>query len=107
MEGVIANKKNIQPWLIPDVIVVLKEVHDMPKHPEIVLPKLDPDRKYSAKDHIKKFMFFVRLMNVQYEDVFYRLFPYTFENKASTWYFSLAQASITSWNAFETFSLKN
>jgi hypothetical protein len=47
-------------------------------------------------------MLAVRLMNVQHEDVVCRLFPYTFENKSSTWYFSLAQASITSWNAFET-----
>jgi hypothetical protein len=47
-------------------------------------------------------MLVVRLMNVQHEDVICRLFPYMFENKASTWYFSLSQASITSWNAFET-----
>jgi hypothetical protein len=30
------------------------------------------------------------------------LFPYTFENKASTWFFSLEEASITSWRIFET-----
>ena len=29
-----------------------------------------------------------------------RLFPYTFEGKASTWYFSLLEGSITSWNQF-------
>ena len=30
-----------------------------------------------------------------------RLFPYTFEGKASTWYFSLPESSITSWNQFQ------
>jgi hypothetical protein len=77
-------------------------LHDMPKHPEKFFPKFDPDREYSPEDHIKKFTLVVRLMNVQYEDVFCRLFPYTFENRASTWFFSLAHASITSWRIFET-----
>jgi hypothetical protein len=41
-------------------------------------------------------------MNVEHEDVMCKLFPYTFEGKSSTWYFSLLQASITRWNNFET-----
>jgi hypothetical protein len=40
-------------------------------------------------------------MNVEHEDVVYRLFPYTFENKVSTWYYSLPIGSITSWDDFE------
>jgi hypothetical protein len=47
-------------------------------------------------------MLVVRLMNVEHEDVVCRHFPYTFEGKASTWYFYLRQGSITIWNAFET-----
>ena len=43
-----------------------------------------------------------RLMSVQAKDVVCRLFPYTFEGKASTWYCSLPQAFITSWNEFQT-----
>ena len=42
------------------------------------------------------------LMSVQDENVVCRLFPYTFEGKASTWYFSLPQRYITSWNEFQT-----
>jgi hypothetical protein len=30
------------------------------------------------------------------------IFPCIFEGKASTWYFPLAQGSITRWNTFET-----
>jgi hypothetical protein len=84
-----------------DVVAVPRPVHDMPKHHEKFLPKFDPDGKDFVEDHIKKFMLVVRLMNVQHEDVVCILFPYTFENRASTWFFSLSQASITSWNAFE------
>jgi hypothetical protein len=40
-------------------------------------------------------------MNVQHEDIVCRLFPYTFENSASTWYFNLPVGSITSWTKFQ------
>jgi hypothetical protein len=40
-------------------------------------------------------------MSIQHEDVFYKLFPYTFENSASTWYFNLTIGSITSWTKFQ------
>jgi hypothetical protein len=76
------NQKNNQPWLVPDAIVVARALHDMPKHLKF-LPKFAPDKKYFVEDHIKKLMLVVRLMDVQYEDVFCILFPYMFENKAS------------------------
>ena len=41
-------------------------------------------------------------MNVEHEDVVCRLFAYTLIGKASTWFFSLSQRSITSWQQFET-----
>jgi hypothetical protein len=53
------------------------------------------------EDHIKKFILAIRLMNVQHEDVVCRIFPYTFENSASTWYFNLPVGSITSWTKFQ------
>jgi hypothetical protein len=40
-------------------------------------------------------------MNVQHEDIFCRIFPYTFENSSSTWYFNLPIGSITSWMKFQ------
>jgi len=40
-------------------------------------------------------------MNVQHEDVVCRIFPYTFENSASTWYFNFLVGSITSWMKFQ------
>jgi len=46
-------------------------------------------------------------MNIEHEDVVCSIFPYTFEGKASTWYFYLREGSITNWNDFEiTFTKK-
>jgi hypothetical protein len=39
-------------------------------------------------------------MNFQHEDTICRIFPYTFENLASTWYFNIPIGSITSWTKF-------
>jgi hypothetical protein len=40
-------------------------------------------------------------MNVQHEDVVWKISPYNFENSASTWYFKLPVGSITSWTKFQ------
>jgi hypothetical protein len=38
---------------------------------------------------------------MQFKDVVCHIFPYTFENSASTWYFNLPFGSITSWTEFQ------
>jgi hypothetical protein len=99
-----ANQNNpSRPWLDQDVVAVPGPQHLLPKHPEKWLPKFDPDSKQSTEDHIKKFMLVVRLQNVEHEDVVCRLFPYTFEGNASTWYFAQQPQTIVSWDKFETF----
>jgi hypothetical protein len=90
------------PWLDQDVVDVPGPQHPLPKHPKKWLPKFDPDSKQSAEDHIKKFMLAIRIRIVQHKDVVCRLFPYTFEGNASTWYFSQQPQTIVSWDKFET-----
>jgi hypothetical protein len=98
-----ANQKNpARPWLNQDEVAVLGPQHPLPKHPEKWLPKFDPDSKKITEDHIKKFMLAVRIHNVEHEDVVCRLFPYTFEGNASTWYFSQQSHTIVSWEKFES-----
>jgi hypothetical protein len=46
-------------------------------------------------------------MKVHHEDIVCILFPYSFENKASTWLFSLEESSIASWRIFEINFLEN
>jgi hypothetical protein len=75
----------------------------MPRLPEKFLPKFNPDKKYSVENHVKKFLLAIRLQGIQYEDVVCHFFPLMFEEKASTWYFSLEEASITTWRTFENY----
>jgi hypothetical protein len=97
------NQNNpARPWLDQDVVVVPGPQHPLPKHPEKWLPKFDLDSKKSTEDHIKKFMLAIRLRSVEHEDVVCRLFPYTFEGNASTWYFTQQPQTIVSWDKFET-----
>jgi hypothetical protein len=63
-----------QPWLARDALEILEWVHNLPRHPEKLLPKFDPESFGLPKDHIKKFILAIRLMNVQHEDVVCRFF---------------------------------
>jgi hypothetical protein len=90
-----------QPWLVGDVVVIPGQVHNLPRHSKKLLPKYDPETSGSPEDHIKKLILTIRLMSVQHEDLVCRLFPYTFENSASTWYFNLPVGSITNWTKFQ------
>jgi hypothetical protein len=67
----------------------------------MLLPKFDLETSGFLEDHIKKFILSIRQMNVQHEDIVCSLFPYTFENSASTWYFNLPVGSIASWTRFQ------
>jgi hypothetical protein len=97
------NQNNpTRPWLDQDAVVVPRAQHPLPKNPEKWLPKFDPDSKQIAEDHIKKFMLSIRLRNVEHEDIVCRLFAYTFEGNASTWYFSQQPHTIVSWEKFES-----
>jgi ribonuclease HI len=101
------NQNNpARPWLDQDAVAVPGAQHPLPKHPEKWLPKFDPDSKQIAEDHIKKFMLAIRLRNVEHEDVVCRLFPYTFEGNASTWYFAQQPHTIASWEKFESIFLE-
>jgi hypothetical protein len=92
---------NNQPWLARDVMKILGWVHNLPRHPEKLTPKFDPETSGLPEDHIKKFILAIILMKVQHEDVVCIIFPYTFDNLASTWYFNLPVGSITSWTKFQ------
>jgi hypothetical protein len=100
------QNKPARPWLDQDAIAVPGPQHPLPKHPEKWLTKFDLDSKRTAEDHIMKFMLDIRLRNVEHEDVVCRLFPYTFEGNASTWYFTQQPRTITSWEKFESIFLE-
>ena len=102
-----AKEQANTPWLDGDAVSVLGDQHRFPKNLEKWLLKYNPDEKIPVEDHIKYFMQAIMLINLIHEDVVYRLFPYTFEGKDSTWYFSLEASSIPSWDVFyELFTQK-
>jgi hypothetical protein len=86
---------------VRDALTVPKRVHNLPRHREKLLPKFDHETSRLPEDHITKFILAIRLMNIQHEDLVCRIFPYTFENSSSTWYFKLLVGSITSWTKFQ------
>ena len=90
-----------QPLLARDTVAIPRRVHNVPQHLEKMLPKYDLGTSGLPEDHIKKFILVIRLTNVQHEDVVCRIFPYTFENFSSTYYFNLPTRSITSWTKFQ------
>jgi hypothetical protein len=58
---------NNQPWLARDALAIPGWLHNLPRHPEKLLPKFDPETSGLPEDHIKKFILAIRLMNVQHE----------------------------------------
>ena len=64
-------------------------LHDFPKHPDRVLPKFDPGKGIFVEDHLKSFYLALEILNVEHEDVICIIFPYNFEPKASSWFFTL------------------
>ena len=48
--------------------------HDLPKHPEKVLPRFDPGNGFSAEDHLHGFYLALNLLNVEHENVVCILF---------------------------------
>ena len=76
-------------------------LHDFPRNPEKVLPKFDPGKGVFAEDHLQNFYLDLNILNVDHEDVVCILFQYTFEPKASSWYFSLQANSIVDCDSFE------
>ena len=49
-------------------------LHDLPKHPERVLPKFNLGKGVSAEDHLKSFYMGLNNLNVDHEDVVFRIF---------------------------------
>ena len=52
----IATIASNRPWLAVDAVAVPGAQHPLPKHPEKLLPKFDPDNDITPEDHIKQFM---------------------------------------------------
>ena len=80
---------------------MVEHLHPFPSHPDKWLPKFNPDNGLLAEEHINNFMLSINLNGVFKEDAVVRLFPYTLQGAAESWYFLLPLGSINSWDAFQ------
>jgi hypothetical protein len=94
-DDMVGNQNVILAWMYHGALNLPELMHDLHKHLKIFLTKFDMDKVCSPKDHIKNFYLEIRLLDVWHEDVAYRILVYTFESKASTWYYNILVGSIT------------
>jgi len=71
----------------------------MPKNPENIYPKYRLHQ--DLEDHSRIFKEACFRASLKHEDVVCRLFPYTFNEKASNWYVNLPNGYISSWALME------
>lgn len=71
------------------------QLHPLPKHPEIWLPKFNPDDGLPTEEHLHKYILEINLNGVLEEDCVCRIFPYTFEGSIVSSYFSFLSRLIT------------
>ena len=76
-------------------------LHELPKKVVNFLLKFDGEGNVFATEHIRRYESILRLFNVIYEDVACKLFPFTFEGKASLWFYFLPLNLISSWLEFK------
>ena len=58
------NNDSLQLRLLQDAPAIPGRQHRLPKHPEKLLPRFNPDSKEPTEDHIQKFILVNRLMSV-------------------------------------------
>ena len=75
-------------------------LHAFPQNDKKTLPKFDPGKGISMDDHLQSFYLALELLAMEHEYVVCRLFPNTFEDKASTCYFGSQANSIAQWDTF-------
>jgi len=81
-------------WMAQSPLNLRGPLHGMPRHSEKHIPKFNSEKGTSTDDHISDFYLALKIMKVQFDNVGFRLFPHTLENKAATWYRSLPISSI-------------
>ena len=89
------------PWNNPEEVSMPAPLSQIPAHPEKWLPNFNLEAGMLAEEHINNFMLSINLNGVVNEDVVVRIFPYTLQGTARSWYFSLQSGSITSWDIFQ------
>jgi len=81
-------------WMAQWNISLREKLHRLPNLLEKLLKNYDLEKATITKDHIDDLFLHLGMLEVRYDDISFRLFPYTLEGKASTWYQNLQKNSI-------------
>ena len=92
---------HIPAWESNTVLNLDGPLHELPRKAVAFLPKFDSEGNITALEHIRKYESILRLLDITYEDVVSRLFPFTFEGKVSDCYFVLPIHTIHGWFDFK------
>ena len=76
-------------WLTINAHAIPGPPNPLPKNPDKLLPKFDPDDDILPKTHLDKFMLAMNIINVQHEDEACMLFCLTLQGNVSSWFFNL------------------
>jgi len=68
-------------WMAQGPLALLENIHRMPKHLEKLLSKIDPDKKTKIEDHLDDFYMHLQILEVRYDAVACRLFPFNLEGR--------------------------
>jgi len=78
-----------RPWKNLGAVAMPAPLSQLPTHPKKWFSKFNPNISILAEEHINNFMLSINLNGVTEEDDVVRLFPYTLQGAARSWYFSL------------------
>ena len=76
-------------------------LHELSRKAVAFLPKFNGEGNITTLEHIRKYESILGLLDIQYEDVVCRIFPFTFEIKVSDWYFVIPIHTIHGWYDFK------
>jgi len=76
-------------WMAQGPLGLMGNLHKIPRHPKNILSKYNLEKKTKAEDHLVDFYMYLRMLEVRYDDVACKIFPYTLEDRISMWYRSL------------------
>ena len=82
-------------------------LHKLPNRAKRMNIKFNVDKTVKAEDHLDNFYLQLQTLEVRFDDVSCRLFPYTLDGHAARWYHILPPNSIYNLGAFKHMFLEN
>lgn len=67
-------------WLGETPLNIARAPHPLPRNPKRYLPIYAPMGGNTTEEHVVSFKYSLRILNIQHEDVAYRLFPFTLQD---------------------------